>query len=170
MERRYINPYIGGVVLGVVLFLSFFLTGGGLGASGAVSRVQVGIFDLVASFHVDTNIYFTKMGGGTLNSFDSASVWMLIGTFLGGLISGFFNKRLKFETRKGSKISNKTRWIMAFIGGAIMGFGARLSKGCTSGQGLSGGAVMAVGSWVFMFSLFATGFLFAYFFRKFWEE
>ena len=34
--RPYVNPYLAGTLLGVVLFLSFFITGGGLGASGAL--------------------------------------------------------------------------------------------------------------------------------------
>ena len=38
-REHYINPYLGGALLGVVLFGAFFLTGGGLGASGAVNRV-----------------------------------------------------------------------------------------------------------------------------------
>ncbi len=73
---------------------------------------------------------------------------------------------MKFETNKGPQISNGTRWIMAFIGGALMGYGARLARGCTSGQALSGGAVLSVGSWAFMFAVFAGAYALAYFFRK----
>ena len=36
----------------------------------------------------------------------------------------------------------------------IMGFAARLGRGCTSGQALSGGALLSAGSWVFMFAVF----------------
>ena len=35
--KPYVNPYLGGVMLGVVLFLAFFLTGNGLGASGGLN-------------------------------------------------------------------------------------------------------------------------------------
>ena len=41
-RRDYWNPYVGGVVLGIVLFLSFLLTGNGLGASGGVARIVLG--------------------------------------------------------------------------------------------------------------------------------
>jgi uncharacterized membrane protein YedE/YeeE len=58
---------------------------------------------------------------------------------------------------------------MAFIGGALMGFGARYARGCTSGQALSGGAVLSVGSWAFMFAVFAGAYLLAYSVRKFWN-
>ena len=76
---------------------------------------------------------------------------------------------MKFETNKGPQISNGTRWIMAFIGGALMGYGARLARGCTSGQALSGGAVLSVASWAFMFAVFAGAYALAYFFRRFWN-
>jgi uncharacterized membrane protein YedE/YeeE len=58
---------------------------------------------------------------------------------------------------------------MAFIGGALMGFGARYARGCTSGQALSGGAVLSVGSWAFMFAVFGGAYALAYLLRKFWN-
>ncbi|MCP4220503.1 MAG: YeeE/YedE family protein [bacterium] len=167
--KPYINPYLGGTLLGVVLFLAYFLTGNGLGASGAINRIQVFIVDLFASDHVNQVGYFAKLAGGEANPLASGAVLMLLGTFLGGLLSGWFNKRLKFETRKGPGISDKKRWILAFIGGAIMGYGARFARGCTSGQALSGGSVLSVGSWAFMFSVFIGGYAVAWFVRKLWN-
>ena len=87
---------------------------------------------------------------------------------LGGLVSGWLGGRLKLETRKGPRISNRTRWIMAFAGGMIMGWGARLARGCTSGQALSGGAVLSAGSWAFMFSIFIGAYALAWFLRRLW--
>ena len=55
------------------------------------------------------------------------------------------------------------------LGGALMGYGARLARGCTSGQALSGGAVMSVGSWAFMFAVFAGGYGLAWFVRRLWQ-
>ena len=107
-SRNYINPYLGGTLLGLVLFMAYFLTGNGLGASGAINRIQVAIIDLFASEHVDQVGYFAKLAGGEANPLASGAVLMLLGTFLGGLLSGFFNKRLKLETRKGPKVSVKT--------------------------------------------------------------
>lgn len=94
---------------------------------------------------------------------------MLFGTFVGGLISGLFFKRVKLEIRKGSQISNQKRLVLAVIGGIIMGYGARMARGCTSGQALSGGAVLSVGSWAFMLAVFAGGYAIAYFVRKVWN-
>jgi uncharacterized membrane protein YedE/YeeE len=78
------------------------------------------------------------------------------------------NGRLKPETGKGPRISTRTRWVMAFLGGSFMGFGARMARGCTSGQALSGGAVLSVGSWAFMFAVFAGAYALAYFVRRLW--
>lgn len=167
--RDYINPYLGGVLLGIVLFAAYYITGSGLGASAAISKVQVFIVDLFASHHVDTTAYFAEQGGGVKNPLDSGSVLMLAGTFIGGMISGIINRRFKFETLKGPNISDRSRWAFAFGGGAIMGFGARLARGCTSGQALSGGAVLAVGSWVFMMCVFIGGYAVAYFVRRLWN-
>jgi len=54
------------------------------------------------------------------------------------------------------------------IGGALMGFGAKLAGGCTSGQALTGGALLNLGSWLFMLSVFAGAYMLAYFFRRVW--
>ena len=47
-----------------------------------------------------------------------------------------------------------------------MAYGARLARGCTSGQALSGGAVLAAGSWAFMFAVFGGAYGLAYFLRE----
>lgn len=168
-ERAYVNPYFGGTILGIVLFLAYVFTGAGLGASGAISHIQVWVLDIFASSHVDKVSYFAKMGGGAKNALVSPGVYMLAGTFAGGMLSGILNGRFKVEVRKGPQITDRTRLIMAFIGGAIMGYGARFSRGCTSGQALSGGAVLSVGSWAFMFAVFIGGYAVAYFVRKAWN-
>jgi len=58
---------------------------------------------------------------------------------------------------------------MAVLGGIITGFGARLARGCTSGQGLSGAVTLSVGSWAFLMAFFAGGYLLAYFVRRLWN-
>ena len=50
-----------------------------------------------------------------------------------------------------------------------MGYGSQWARGCTSGQALSGGAVLSVGSWAFMFSVFGGGYALAYFLRRLWR-
>jgi hypothetical protein len=50
----------------------------------------------------------------------------------------------------------------------LMGIGAKFARGCTSGQGLSGGAVLNVGSWVFMLMVFMAAYALAYSVRRLW--
>lgn len=166
--RPYVHPYWGGALLGIVLFLNFFLTGNGLGASGGFNRIIVFFEDLVAPAHVDRTPYLLDMAGGDKNPLDNWTVYLTVGTVLGGVVSGWLHGRMKLETNKGPRITNRTRWVMAFAGGTIMGYGARMARGCTSGQALSGGAVLSLGSWLFMFAVFAGAYALAYFVRKLW--
>ncbi len=166
--KPFVNPYFGGILLGLVLFGAFFFTGSGLGASGGLNRLLVVVEDAVAPGHVDRVPYLIDMAGGDRNPLDSWVVFMTIGTLAGGFVAGWRNGRLKFETHKGPSISKETRWAMAFIGGTAMGFGARMARGCTSGQALSGGAVLSVGSWAFMLAVFAGAYALAFFVRKLW--
>jgi uncharacterized protein len=166
--RPYINPYVGGVLLGVVLFLAFYITGNGLGASGAVAHVVAAVLGTVAPDHTDHVAYFAKLVGGHKSPLSDASVAMLVGTVVGGALSGIINRRFKVELRKGPNVTNALRLAMALLGGGIMGYGARLARGCTSGQALSGGAVLSVGSFAFMFAVFGGAYALAYFVRKLW--
>lgn len=167
--KPYVNPYFAAILLGIVLFLAFFITGSGLGASGGLNRLLVVVQDFVAPEHVDNIPYLIDMAGGDKNPLDSWVVFLTLGTILGGFVSGWRNKRFKVETIKGPRISRETRWMMAFIGGTLMGYGARLARGCTSGQALSGGAVLSVGSWAFMFAVFAGAYALAFFVRRLWN-
>jgi len=169
VAKDYVDPYYAGILLGIVLFLAFFITGSGLGASGGLNRMLVFLEDLIAPGHVNRTPYLLEMAGGARNPLDSWVVYVTIGVVLGGVISGWRNGRLKFETMRGPQITNRMRWMMAFIGGGLMGYGARFARGCTSGQALSGGAVLSVGSWAFMFAVFGGAYALAYFIRKFWN-
>ncbi len=167
--RPFINPYLGGIILGLVLFAAFYLTGNGLGASGGLNRLIIWFIDLVAPQHVDRVSYLLHYAGGDKDALDHWIVLMTAGIFLGGLLSGWYGRRLKFETIKGPHITVRQRWFFAYLGGIISGFGARMARGCTSGQGLSGGATLSVGSWGFLLAFFGAGYLMAYFVRRLWN-
>lgn len=168
-SQPYAHPYLGGILLGIVLFLSFFLTGNGLGASGGLSRLAAFVEDLVAPGHINQVPYLITMAGGERNPLDNWIVMVTTGAVVGGFISGLIFGRSKFETTKGPNISNQTRWMLAFVGGIIFAYGARLARGCTSGQALSGGATLSAGSWVVMFAIFGGAYGLAYFLRKVWN-
>jgi len=167
--KPYVHPYLGGVLLGVVLFLAFLLTGNGLGASGGLNRLTTAVEDAVIPDHVDRTPYLLKMAGGDLNPLDDWTVPVMLGAIVGGMVSGILHGRFKFELNKGPRISNRTRLIMAFAGGLIMAYGARMARGCTSGQALSGGATLSAGSWALMMCIFASAYALAYFVRKAWN-
>ncbi|MDJ0739964.1 MAG: YeeE/YedE thiosulfate transporter family protein [Gammaproteobacteria bacterium] len=167
-RRRYWDPYLAGLLLGILLFATFLLTGHGLGSSGGVNRLVVAVEDLVIPRHVDTTPYLAAMAGGERNPLDHWVVWQVGGILIGGFVSGLLRGRVRLETRRGPQISPRTRWLMAFAGGILMGYGARMARGCTSGQALSGGAVLSAGSWVFMAAVFAGGYLLAWFVRRLW--
>lgn len=168
-SQRYVHPYLGGVLLGLVLFLAFVITGNGLGASGGLNRLVVYVEDLIVPQHVDRTAYLLKLAGGDKDPLDDWIVPLVFGTLAGGFASGWFNGRLQVKTNKGPNLSVRQRWLVAFAGGAIMGYGARLARGCTSGQALSGGAVLSVGSWAFMLAVFGGAYALAYFVRKLWN-
>jgi uncharacterized membrane protein YedE/YeeE len=169
VARDYVNPYLGGILLGLVLFASFFLSGNGLGASGGMNRFLVFIEDLFVPEHVDRTPNLLEMAGGDRNPLDSWVFFTGAGVIIGGFVSGVLHGRVKVETNRGPRISARQRWLLAFVGGSLMGYGARMARGCTSGQALSGGAVLSVGSWAFMLAVFAGAYLLAYSLRKVWN-
>ncbi|MCP4135789.1 MAG: YeeE/YedE family protein [bacterium] len=167
-QKKYSSPYIAGVGLGLVLLASFFIAGRGLGASGALMRTVVAAEKTISTEHVNNNTYLAKYGGEEKNPFDNWLVFEVIGVLVGGMLSGALAGRLKKETNKGPNISNKQRWAFALLGGSLFGFGARLARGCTSGVALSGGATLALGSWVTMIAIFVGAYAAAYFVRRLW--
>jgi len=169
LKKDYMNPYAAGVLLGIVLFSSFVLFGHGLGASGGVAQVAGVVLDLIWPAHVEASSYYISLVRNSEHPLDTWLVYEIIGVVIGGFLSGLLAGRVKVETFKGPGISNTTRWTMALIGGAIAGYGVRIARGCTSSQALSGGAILAAGSWAFMFSVFGGAYLVAYFVRKLWN-
>ncbi|MEW6196183.1 MAG: YeeE/YedE thiosulfate transporter family protein [Bacteroidota bacterium] len=167
--KPYSNPYLVGIGLGLVLLASFVIMGRGLGASGAFSSVvSVGI-QQVAPEHAANNPYFKEyISDGTTSPLKDWLVFEVLGVFVGGLISGLLAHRVKKTVEKGDRISVRSRLIFAFIGGGLMGFGAKLARGCTSGQALTGGALLNLGSWAFMMMVFAGAYAMAYFMRRQW--
>jgi uncharacterized membrane protein YedE/YeeE len=156
------------MVLGIVLFLAFFLTGNGLGSSGATSRIDAAVVDAIAPEHVDNTPYLLKLAGGDKNPLNDWIVPVFFGALLGGLVSGTIFGRVRIQTTRGPHITDRTRWLMAFLGGVIFLYGARMARGCTSGQALSGGATLSAGSWVIMMCIFASAYALAYFVRRLW--
>ena len=164
----YWNPYFGGFLLGLLIILTFYLTGRGLGASGALKSGVVTVVHTVAPNHAESNAYYSKFIKEGESPMNNWLVFEALGVILGAFLSGAFTGRLKFKIEHSPKITGKRRLIFALIGGTLFGLGAQIARGCTSGAALSGMAVLSVGGFITMLSIFGTGFVVAYFFRKNW--
>ena len=167
-QKIYMNPYLAGIGLGMVLLLAFVVSGRGLGASGAMMRTVVQVEKVVSQEHVDNNAYLSSYGGGDRDPWFNWLVFETLGVLFGGLVSGAMAGRIVKETNHGPRIGVRQRWFFALVGGSLFGFGARLARGCTSGVALTGGASMAAGSWVTMLCIFAGAYALAWFLRKLW--
>jgi uncharacterized membrane protein YedE/YeeE len=164
----FMNPYVAGVGLGLVLLAAFVIMGRGLGASGALSSLVAWGMNLAAPDHAQANpFYLGYLEGGT-HPLKSWLVFEVIGVLAGGFLSGALAGRVKVSVEKGPRIGIRARYFLAFFGGSMMGFGAKLARGCTSGQALTGGALLNLGSWAFMIMIFVGGYALAYFLRRQW--
>lgn len=168
--QPYWNPYLSGMGLGLVLLAAFVIMGRGLGASGAFSSLIATGVDVVAPTHAQSNEYFADyLGDGSRHPLKDWLVFEVLGVFAGGFISGALAHRVKKTVEKSPNISVIGRFAFAFGGGVLMGIGAKLARGCTSGQALTGGALLNVGSWAFMMAVFAGAYAMAYFVRRQWQ-
>jgi len=165
--QRFWNPYAVGFLLGLVLIATFAITGRGLGATGAFSSVAAWIAGLFSPEHAAASAVHGRYWneGAPLLSW---TIFLLIGAFIGALVSGLLGGRVGLMIERGPRISDRTRLILAFSGGFIAAYGAKIAKGCTSGQALSGGSVLNAGSLVFMGAVFLAAYFLAYFVRKEW--
>ncbi len=168
-EAPFWNPYVSGIALGLVLLTAFLVMGHGLGASGAANRFGVAIATAVAPQHVAATPTLAQTRGDRASVLDDWLVFEVLGVILGGLLSSYTAGRLRLEVIRGAGVRVGTRLAMAVGGGVLMGMAARAARGCTSGQALSGGAVLSVGAWIFMLSVFAGGYGAAWFVRRQWR-
>lgn len=163
------NPYLAGFLLGLVLLATVFLTGRGLGASGAIKDVTAALTDLAAPKHAESSMFFSKyVGPGKEPPLKQWLVFEVVGVLIGGFLSGLVSDRLKAVTEKGPRVSDRKRWLFAFLGGALFGIGAQFARGCTSGAALSGMAVLSTAGFITMLAIFGTGYALAFFARKLW--
>jgi hypothetical protein len=166
----YTNPYLAGVGLGLVLLAAFVIMGRGLGASGAFSSTVSWLVNLVAPAHAQANEYMRDyLGDGSTHPLKAWLVFEVVGVAAGALLSGLLAGRARLVVEKGPRVSTAIRLLCAFAGGMLMAFGAHLARGCTSGQALTGGALLNVGSWAFMLMVFVGGYAVAWFFRWQWR-
>jgi uncharacterized membrane protein YedE/YeeE len=156
--RPFWPPWIAGVVLGLVLLLTFMLTGHGLGATGATTRLTAWLGTHLAPQITQANEYLGPMveQGQLLSSWIS---WQVLGVALGALASAFYAGRLRVQLDGQHSVGAGRRIATALLGGLLAGFGARVAAGCTSGLGLSGAATLSLAAFVFLGVFFIAGLL-----------
>lgn len=167
--KPYMNPYLAGLLLGLLLTATIFITGRGLGASGAVKSGTVVAVEAVAPMHASSEKYYTEYQAehpdGPLKNW---LVFEVIGVVIGAFLSGLLSGRLSLKLEHGPQSTKRVRIVGAVIGGALFGLGAQLGRGCTSGSALSGMAVLSTGGIITMLAIFGGAYAFAFFFRKLW--
>jgi hypothetical protein len=129
LQQAQWSPYLVGALIGVLSWFSFLSVGKLLGVSTSFVRTVGMIEKVFIPDHAKGNPYFRE------EKPEIDWQWMLvlgifIGSFLSAWISGDFSiKALPrlWERQFGPSIW--FRWSMAFVGGVILMFGARLAGG-----------------------------------------
>lgn len=165
--RAYANPYLAGASLGLVLLASFVLAGQGLGASGAFAEAASAAVAAIAPRQAGNAWFQSYLSGGA-----PWSAWIVLelaGVIAGGALSAVLAGRFRWQVARGPSLGVTPRLATAGLGGVVMGIGAVLARGCTSGQALTGGALLSVGGWAFMIAVFIAGYAAAPVVRRLWS-
>jgi len=163
------NPYLAGFFLGLILLATIYITGRGLGASGAMKSTIVSVVNTLAPEHSNQSMFYQEYNAthpmGAMNDW---LVFEVIGVIIGAFLSGVISNRIAWKLERGPQTTFAIRIVSAMVGGALFGLGSQLGRGCTSGSALSGMAVMSFGGIITMFSIFGMAYALAYFVRKLW--
>ena len=155
------SPYLVGLGIGLLSWFTFATANKPIGITTAfeytAALAEKAVVPPVAEAGQWHNKYFDE------KSPQIDWEWMLV---LGVLVGAFVSASLSGD-RQPEKIPALWRWrfgdsvvrrfAAAFLGGALMMFGARMAGGCTSGHGISGTLQLAVSSWVFILLAFSVG-------------
>ena len=154
--KPFWSPLAACIALGLVLLLTFVLSGHGLGASGAANDLVAGVGLKLAPAATQANGYLGPVvaDGSPIGSW---MTWEIVGVAIGALVAAFVAGRYRVQLDGSCSVGTKPRVIKALAGGLLAGFGARVAGGCTSGLGLSGAAALGIAAFVFLALFFATG-------------
>jgi uncharacterized membrane protein YedE/YeeE len=167
---RQSDPYLAGIGIGVVIVSAYVLAGQGLGASGGFASVAAALTAaVVGTARAGTSPAVAPyLPNGVASPLTDWLVWELAGVALGAFVSAWRAGRLAATVERGAGASTRRRMAAAVAGGMLMGVGAKFARGCTSGQALSGGALLSVGSWIFIVTAFAAAYASAPLARRLW--
>lgn len=165
MKNPRWNPYVVGALIGLLSVLTFSLANKPLGMStGLAQAAGACAVPFLGADGVARNTYWAKTA---IPAWDYSTLF-LVGTMLGALLSALLCGGFKLTTASAVWTesfgpSRPRRLIAAFLGGAIILYGARLADGCTSGHGISGCLQLAASGWLFFIVMFASGIMTAKF-------
>jgi uncharacterized protein len=158
LRSRWWSPYVVGSLIGVLSWFAFATAGRLLGITTPFEHTAALTIKAAAPQAAAAHPYYTNPEKNPKIGWE----WMLvIGVFLGSAISSFLSadrsqRRVPPLWAHRFGFSPGKRYAGAFLGGAILMFGARLAQGCTSGHGISGALQFAVSSWIFVAVMFTT--------------
>ena len=168
-SKPFMNPYLAGFLLGLVLLATIYITGRGLGASGAARSAVIASVKTAAPQHYENARFYQEYNESNPgNPLRSWLVFEVLGVIAGAFLSGMIGNRIGFKLEKGPNVQNKVRIGAAIFGGLLFGFGSQLGRGCTSGSALSGMAVMSFGGIITMMAIFGSAYGLAWFARRLW--
>lgn len=161
-------PVLAGILIGISMLLSFVIAGRGIGVSGMMTRLVATVQHWLLPELTEKSGYFGPYFAHGARPLDDYLTYLVAGLLVGAFAGAWSCRDLHFEVQRGPRSSVAGRLFYALVGGVITGFAARLARGCTSGQGLVGGAELSVGAWTFLLCIFIGGFATAWFVRKQW--
>jgi uncharacterized membrane protein YedE/YeeE len=139
-----IYPYIvGGLIIGISVSFSYILTG--------IHSTQSSLFSSTLS-------YFSKTPYFQRKTYLDSREWRLF--FAAGVILGALIYTITVSP-DGFWVSS-VQWWRLIVGGFLVGFGTRLSSGCTSGHGISGIASLSTTSLYAVITFIAVGIVVAH--------
>ncbi len=167
-KNKYINSYVAGFFLGLLIIAAYYFAGEGLGSSGGYRDVAFGVINKISPEYAHQNAFVAPHVSSDEGPTHTWLVYELIGVIFGAILSAVIFGRMKWSIGKAPHITNKKRLYLALIGGVLWGVGTQLGRGCTSGLVLSGMAVNSLSGYIGLIAIFGFGFIFAYVFKKLW--
>ena len=152
------SPYVGGALLGLLAVLSLLFTNRLLSASGGFENVGGAIVKAISPAAAD-NVYWKFIMPPGIGW----SVIILLGIFLGALVSALLSGTFKWQTVSDDQWkrvfgpSRWKRWLVLFVGAILLEYGAGIAGGCTSGLAISGGLQLTPSAFLFIMGMFASG-------------
>ena len=156
------SPYLVGICIGVLSWISFLVSDKPLGASTAYARTGGMIENVLIGDKVLERSYYKKYKPKV------DWEWMLVlGIIIGSLISAVLSGTFQWQLVPDFWVAEfgntpLLRLITCIIGGFFMGTGSRWAGGCTSGHGISGTMQLAVSSWIAVICFFLGGIVTAF--------